>query len=41
MPVYALTPGRGEQSAKVRHALDLLARYFGTTEDAARLAGAV
>lgn len=41
LPVYALTPGRGEQSAKVRHALDLLARYFGTGADAARPAVAV
>ncbi|MFC5519734.1 LysR family transcriptional regulator [Polaromonas jejuensis] len=29
VPVYAVTPRRGEQPAKVRHALDLLALYFG------------
>ncbi len=29
LPVYAVTPRRGEQPAKVRHALDLLAAYFG------------
>ena len=29
MPVYAVTLRRGEQPAKVRHALDLLAGYFG------------
>ncbi|MDB5930913.1 MAG: transcriptional regulator, LysR family, partial [Polaromonas sp.] len=29
LPVYAVTPRRGEQPAKVRHALDLLAGYFG------------
>jgi DNA-binding transcriptional LysR family regulator len=29
LPVYAVTPRRGEQPAKVRHALDLLAQYFG------------
>lgn len=28
LPVYAVTPRRGEQAAKVRHALDLLAAYF-------------
>jgi DNA-binding transcriptional LysR family regulator len=28
LPVYAVTPRRGEQPAKVRHALDLLAVYF-------------
>nr|WP_315430286.1 LysR family transcriptional regulator [uncultured Albidiferax sp.] len=28
MPVYAVTPRRGEQPAKVRHTLDLLAAYF-------------
>jgi len=28
MPVYAITPRRGEQPAKVRHALALLAGYF-------------
>jgi DNA-binding transcriptional LysR family regulator len=28
LPVYAVTPRRGEQPAKVRHALDLLAAYF-------------
>jgi len=28
LPVYAITPRRGEQPAKVRHALDLLAAYF-------------
>jgi LysR family transcriptional regulator, transcriptional activator for aaeXAB operon len=41
LPVYAVTPGRGEQSAKVRHALDLLTAYFGSTGDAARTAGTV
>ncbi len=30
LPVYAVTPRRGEQPAKVRHALDVLALYFGT-----------
>lgn len=29
LPVYAVTPRRGEQPAKVRHALDLLAACFG------------
>lgn len=29
LPVYAFTARRGEQPAKVRHALDLLALYFG------------
>ena len=29
MPVYAVTPRRGEQPAKVRYALELLAAYFG------------
>lgn len=28
MPLYAITPRRGEQPAKVRHALTLLAAYF-------------
>jgi DNA-binding transcriptional LysR family regulator len=28
MPVYAITPRRGEQPAKVRHALALLAGHF-------------
>ncbi|MDP3172232.1 MAG: hypothetical protein Q8M91_18030 [Polaromonas sp.] len=28
LPVYAVTPRRGEQPAKVRHALDLLPVYF-------------
>lgn len=28
MPVYAITPRRGEQPAKVRHALVLLAAHF-------------
>lgn len=28
MPLYAITPRRGEQPAKVRHALALLAAYF-------------
>ena len=27
--IYAVTPRRGEQPAKVRHALTLLADYFG------------
>ncbi|MDB5868259.1 MAG: transcriptional regulator, LysR family, partial [Polaromonas sp.] len=30
LPVYAVTPRRGEQPAKVRHALELLAGYFGS-----------
>ena len=29
LPVHAVTLRRGEQSAKVRHALDLLAAHFG------------
>jgi LysR family transcriptional regulator, transcriptional activator for aaeXAB operon len=29
VPVYAVTLRRGEQLAKVRYALDLLAGYFG------------
>lgn len=29
LPVYAITPRRGDQPAKVRHALDLLTAYFG------------
>ncbi|MES2414244.1 MAG: LysR family transcriptional regulator [Pseudomonadota bacterium] len=29
IPVYAVTARRGEQPAKVRHALDLLSAYFG------------
>lgn len=29
LAVYAVTPRRGDQPAKVRHALDLLAGYFG------------
>lgn len=29
LPVYAVTPRRGDQPAKVRHALDLLMVYFG------------
>ena len=28
LPVYAITPRRGEQPAKVRHALALLAAHF-------------
>jgi hypothetical protein len=28
LPVYAVTPRRGEQPAKVRHALALLAAHF-------------
>lgn len=31
LPVYAITPRRGEQPAKVRHTLDLLAAYFATS----------
>jgi hypothetical protein len=27
MPLYAVTPRRGEQPAKVRHTLDLLAAW--------------
>ena len=34
LPVYAVTPRRGEQPAKVRHALDLLAAYFGSADGA-------
>jgi DNA-binding transcriptional LysR family regulator len=30
-PVYAMTPRRGEQPAKVRHTLDLLGAYFSAT----------
>lgn len=30
LPVYAITPRRGEQPAKVRHALVLLTTYFST-----------
>lgn len=30
LPVYAVTPRRGEQPAKVRHALELLAAHFGS-----------
>jgi LysR family transcriptional regulator, transcriptional activator for aaeXAB operon len=41
LPVYAVTPRRGEQPAKVRHALDLLAGYFGSARDATRPADAV
>lgn len=33
MPVYAITPRRGEQPAKVRHALALLAGYFEQLPD--------
>jgi len=42
LPVYAVTPRRGEQPAKVRHALDVLALYFGdaTGADAAHTATA-
>jgi hypothetical protein len=29
-----VTPRRGEQPAKVRHALDLLAAYFGSADGA-------
>ena len=29
LPVYAVTPRRGEQPAKVRYALDMLAAWFG------------
>jgi DNA-binding transcriptional LysR family regulator len=32
LPVYAVTPRRGEQPAKVRHTLDLLVAYFGNRE---------
>lgn len=35
LPVYAVTPRRGEQPAKVRHALDLLAAYFGGVDGTA------
>ncbi len=43
LPVYAVTPRRGEQPAKVRHALDLLAAYFGRADgtDAARSVNSV
>ena len=41
LPVYAVTPRRGEQPAKVRHALELLALYFGQASgEAARTARA-
>ena len=32
LPVYAVTPRRGEQAAKVRHALDALSAYFGARQ---------
>jgi len=32
LPVYAVTPRRGEQPAKVRYTLDLLAAWFGGQE---------
>ena len=32
LPVYAVTPRRGEQPAKVRHALDLLAAWFAQAD---------
>ena len=35
LPVYALTPRRGEQPAKVRHALELLAASFDNPAPAA------
>ncbi|MEO7888189.1 MAG: LysR family transcriptional regulator [Polaromonas sp.] len=38
LPVYAVTPRRGDQPAKVRHALDLLVAYFGD-RDADAVAG--
>ncbi|MDO9404171.1 MAG: LysR family transcriptional regulator [Polaromonas sp.] len=38
LPVYAVTPRRGEQPAKVRHALDLLAAWFGAAGSAGSLA---
>ncbi|ABE46463.1 LysR family transcriptional regulator [Polaromonas sp. JS666] len=40
LPVYAVTPRRGEQPAKVRHALDVLALYFGDAGDAGDAGGA-
>ncbi|MES2954369.1 MAG: LysR family transcriptional regulator [Pseudomonadota bacterium] len=40
LPVYAVTPRRGEQPAKVRHALDLLDAYFSRAASPARPAGA-
>lgn len=36
MPLYAITPRRGEQPAKVRHALALLAAYFEKMPNPAR-----
>lgn len=38
-PLYAVTPRRGEQPAKVRHALDLLAAHFAQPRAAALGAG--
>lgn len=35
LPVYAVTPRRGEQPAKVRHALELLSMHFGAAAPAA------
>ncbi|MEO6018568.1 MAG: LysR family transcriptional regulator [Polaromonas sp.] len=36
LPVYAVTPRRGEQPAKVRHAMELLASYFARLDAGAR-----
>jgi len=35
LPVYAVTPRRGEQPAKVRHAMDLLTAWFAAATAAA------
>jgi DNA-binding transcriptional LysR family regulator len=40
LPVYALTPRRGEQPAKVRYTLDLLATWFGGGQPSVRPAAA-
>lgn len=40
LPVYAVTPRRGEQPAKVRHALELLAAHFGADRAPAETAKA-
>ena len=38
MPLYAVTPRRGEQPAKVRHTLDLLAAWFARSGGSASAA---
>ena len=40
LPVYAVTPRRGEQPAKVRHALELLSTHFGNVGDSGDLGDA-